>query len=105
MANLRIEHPLGAMNQSEAKDRLTAMGEYFTNKHGIQVTWSGDSATVKGKYLVVTIDGGLRLEGGKAVFEGKDPGLLWRGKAKEYIAGKIEKYLDPTITLEELPRR
>ena len=105
MANLRIEHPLGTMSQAEAKDRLTAMGEYFTNKHGIQVTWTGDNATVKGKYLVVTIDGGLRFEGGKAVFEGKDPGMLWRGKAKDYIAGKIQKYLDRGTKLEDLPRR
>jgi hypothetical protein len=105
MGNLRIEHPLGTMSQAEAKERLMAMGEYFTNKHGIHVTWTGDSATVKGKYLVVTIDGALRFEDGKAVFEGKDPGMLWRGKAREYISGKIQKYLDPRTKLENLPRR
>jgi hypothetical protein len=105
MANLRIEQPLGGMSMEDAKARLTAMGEYFTNKHGIGVTWSGDAATVKGKYLVVTIDGGLRFDGGKVVFEGKDPGLLWRGKAKEYIEGKIRKYLDPRTPLPDLPRR
>ena len=105
MANLRIEHPLGAMSQSEAKARLVAMGEYFTNKHGIQVIWSGDTATVKGKYLVVSIDGGLRFEDGKAIFEGKDPGILWRGKARDYIAGKIQKYLNPATKLDDLPRR
>jgi hypothetical protein len=105
MANLLIEHPLGSMSAADAKARLTAMGEYFTNKHGIAVTWSGDTATVKGKYLVVTIDGGLRFEGGKATFEGKDPGILWRGKARDYIQGKIKKYLDPQTPLADLPRR
>ncbi|HKA87907.1 MAG TPA: polyhydroxyalkanoic acid system family protein [Haliangiales bacterium] len=105
MANLLIEHPLGSMSVAEAKERLTAMGEYFTNKHGINVTWSGDAATVKGKYLVVTIDGGLRFQGGKAIFEGKDPGMLWRGKAREYIQGKIKKYLDAATRVADLPRR
>jgi putative polyhydroxyalkanoic acid system protein len=92
------------MPREEARQRLEALGEYFRNKHGIAVTWSGDSAQVKGKYLVVTVDGGLRLEGERVVFEGKDPGILWRGKAKDYIEGKLDKYLDPTISVDQLPR-
>ncbi len=105
MANLVIEHPLGNMSMADAKERLTAMGEYFSNKHGINVTWTGDIASVKGKYLVVTIDGGLRFQEGKVVFEGKDPGMLWRGKAREYIQGKIKKYLDAGTAVADLPRR
>ncbi len=103
--SLRIERPLGALSRDDAKARLEALGEYFQNKHGLSVTWQGDSAAVSGKYLVVSIDGALRFEGDKVVFEGKDPGMLWRGKAKEYLAGKLEKYLDAARPLADLPRR
>ncbi len=102
--SLRIEHPLGTLDKGEAKTRLEALGDYFQNKHGLKVTWQGESATVQGKYLVVAIDGSLRFEGEKVVFEGKDPGMLWRGKAKEYLAGKLAKYLDPATSVEALPR-
>jgi hypothetical protein len=104
MSNMRVEYPLGSLSPDDAKARLIALGEYLTRKHGIQVTWSGDAATVRGKYLVVTIDGSLRFEGGKAVFDGKDPGLLWRGKARDYLTNKLATYLDPARKLEDLPR-
>ena len=38
-------------------------------------------------------------------FEGKDPGMLWRGKAKDYLAAKLQKYLNPATRLEDLPTR
>lgn len=103
--SLHIERPLGPLSRDDAKARLEALGEYFQNKHGLAVTWQGDRATVRGKYLVVTIDGSLRFEGDKVVFEGQDPGMLWRGKAKEYLAGKLAKYLEPSSPLADLPRR
>jgi hypothetical protein len=104
MGNLRVEYPLGPLSKDDAKVRLSALGDYLAKKHGIQVTWSGDSASVRGKYLVVTIDGSLRFEGDRAVFDGKDPGMLWRGKAKDYLANKLAVYLDPKTKVEDLPR-
>jgi hypothetical protein len=104
MSNLRVEFPLGPLSKEDATARLTALGAYLTSKHGIQVTWNGDSATVRGKYLVVGIEGTLKFEGAKAVFDGKDPGFLWRGKAKDYLANKLSVYLNPATKLEDLPR-
>ena len=101
---LRVEYPLGSISQEDAALRLKAFGEYLQHKHGIQVTWTGDRASVRGKYLVVAIDGVLAFEGGKAVFDGKDPGFLWRGKAKDYLHQKLSLYLDPTRTVDDLPR-
>jgi hypothetical protein len=104
MANMRVEYPLGPLSKDDAKARLTALGEYLSKKHGIQVTWSGDSATVRGKYMVVAIEGSLSFQGDRAVFDGKDPGFLWRGKAKDYLHGKLALYLDPAKKLEDLPK-
>lgn len=105
MSSMRVEYPLGSMSKDEAKARLSALGDYLAAKHGIQVAWNGDSATVHGKYLVVTIEGTLTFSGTTAVFDGKDPGFLWRGKAKDYLQGKLSAYLDPGTKLEELPRK
>lgn len=88
----------------EAKARLQVLGEYLQSKHGIAVNWEGDAANINGRYLVVTIDGTVSVKQGMVSFDGKDPGMLWRSKAKEYLTHKLSKYLDPAISLEMLPR-
>jgi hypothetical protein len=99
---LKYAHGLQA---ADARARLVALGEYLSNKHGLGVTWlNDDEAKVTGKYLVVSIEGMLRLSGDNAEFTGKDPGMLWRGKAREYLLGKLKKYLDPATPVTALPR-
>jgi hypothetical protein len=89
----------------DARARLEVLGEYLNNRHGIRVTWSDDGrARFNGKYMVVKIDGEMRLENGVVKFRGEDPGFLWRKKATEYIQGKLKSYLDPKTTLGDLPR-
>jgi hypothetical protein len=89
---------------TDAKSRLELLGEYLANKHGIKVTWVDDQrAKFSGKYLVVKIDGELTLKNGRAQFKGEDPGFLWRSRAKDYIQGKLAKYLDPAAQPATLP--
>ena len=52
---------------------------------------------------MVRIEGELTLGNGRARFRGEDPGFLWRGRAKEYIHGKLAKYLDPKNPADQLP--
>jgi hypothetical protein len=90
----------------DVRARLHALGDYLANKYGLTVTWIGDNeAKITGRYLVVTIDGTLILAADRVRFNGKDPGLLWRGKAKDYLGGKLARYLDASASLEALPRR
>src|SRR5262245_38810339 len=100
---MEIDFPYELSDQ-DARARLDALSLYLANKHGIIVTWL-DAAKAKftGKYLVVKIEGELTLGGGRAKFRGEDPGFLWRGRAKEYIHGKLAKYLDPKNPLDQLP--
>ncbi len=94
-----------ALAEDDARARLQALGEYLTNRHGIKVTWLDASrAKFSGKYLVVKIEGELSMGPGIAKFRGEDPGFLWRRKAADYIEGKLAKYLDPKVTLADLPR-
>lgn len=100
---LSIRHGL---ELADARARLHALGDYLSNKHGLTINWNGeDEAAVSGSYLVVSIEGSLRLTAKEVSFSGKDPGLLWRGKAKDYLTGKLEKYLNPATPLDSLPRR
>ncbi|MEO8699315.1 MAG: polyhydroxyalkanoic acid system family protein [Kofleriaceae bacterium] len=93
-----------ALSDDEARSRLEILGAYLVNRHGIKVTWLDENrARFSGKYLVVRIDGELTLNSGKGQFKGEDPGFLWRGRAKDYIEGKLSKYLDPKTDPTQLP--
>jgi hypothetical protein len=100
---MEIDFPYELSDQ-EAKGRLDILTQYLHNKHGIVVTWvDAAKARFAGKYLVVKIEGELTLGNGHARFRGEDPGFLWRGRAKEYIHGKLAKYLDPKNPVDQLP--
>lgn len=89
----------------EARARIRALTDYLSNKHGMTVSWlDDDRAQIRGKYTVVSIDAEVTVEAGKVSVRGKDPGMLWRGQAKKYIAGKLERYLDPETATDALPR-
>lgn len=104
MSSLRIDYKHD-LPLDEARQRVRALGEYLSNKHGIGVRWvSDDRAEISGKYLVVSIEGSVKLDASNVLFEGKDPGMLWRGKAKDYLSKKLEKYLNPKTSLADLPR-
>jgi hypothetical protein len=101
---MKIEYP-HRLDEAEAQARLKVLGEYLEKRHGITVSWSEPNrALFNGKYLVVKIRGELLLAPGVVQFIGDDPGLLWRGKATDYIKGKLAKYLDPSVALADLPR-
>jgi hypothetical protein len=90
----------------EARERVRALTDYLSNKHGMQVQWTDDNtARVQGKYTVVAIDAEVKLESGRVKVAGKDPGFMWRLPAKKYIEGKLEQYLDSGKAAGELPRK
>lgn len=92
------------LSDQDARSRLDLLGQYLGNRHGIKVTWLEEGrARFTGKYLVVKIDGELTVKDGLAQFRGEDPGFLWRGRARDYIEGKLAKYLDPKAEPSQLP--
>ncbi len=92
-------------DDNEARERIRALADYMQNRHGMQVDENPDgSLHVRGKYTVVNIDIQVRLAPGCVHVQGKDPGMMLRGTAKKYIAGKLEFYLDPNMPLDQLLR-
>lgn len=93
------------LSDQEARERLDVLGQYLHNKHNIKVTWVDEKkARFSGKYLLVKIEGELTLGNSRALFKGEDPGFLVRARARDYIQGKLAKYLDPKNAVAELPR-
>jgi hypothetical protein len=88
----------------DARARLQVLGEYLKNRHGIVVTWNGDKASFRGKYMVVSIEGEMTLAPGVVHVSARDPGMLWRAKAKSYLQDKLATYLDPNTAVDALPR-
>jgi hypothetical protein len=99
---MKFDYP-HALAKEDALQRLVRLGEYLNHRHGIQVTWSGDRGIFRGKYLVVIIEGELFLGDGVVHVTGKDPGMLWRKRAIDYLKRKLAIYLDPACPVEELP--
>jgi len=89
---------------ADARARLEALGEYLSNKHGIQVTWADGKARFNGRYMVVKIEGEMSLGTGVIHVRGQDPGILWRKRAVSYLEGKLETYLDGRTPIAELSR-
>jgi hypothetical protein len=101
---MRIDysHPFSI---DDARTRLEALGDYLNNRHGIKIGWDDpNTASFNGKYLVVHIEGEMKLGEGMVKLRGKDPGMLWRKKAKKYLERKLSEYLDPAIPIDDLPR-
>jgi len=101
---MEIEYQI-SMELAEARKRIEALGDYLNNRHGIAVRWEGDTAHFHGRYLMIRFEGAMTLDGGVARFRGKDPGMLLRNKARNYIQSKMAMYLNPETPLEELPRQ
>lgn len=101
---MRIDYP-HPFSVDDARTRLEALGDYLNNRHGIKIGWSDpNTASFDGKYLVVRIEGEMQLAEGIVKLRGKDPGMLWRKKAKGYLEKKLREYLDPETSIDDLPR-
>lgn len=99
--NIEMPH---SFDHDEARARIEALGDYFSNKYGVNVDWNGDQASIKAKYMMVKVDGTLDVGADKVDLEGPDPGRLLRKKARNYLEKKLRKYLDPATSVEDLPR-
>lgn len=101
---MEIEHK-HSFTHDEAKARVKALADYLSNKHGMNIAWSGDDRFhLTGKYTVVSLDVTVQVAPDKIQVTGPDPGFMLRGTAKAYIARKVSEYLSPSAPLDALPR-
>jgi hypothetical protein len=97
MLRFEVGHSLP---KDEARRRTEALLRYWSQKYGLQAQWKGDSATLEGKVMGLTLHGALSVSEAKVDGEATDPGLLLRDRARKYLTRKFTAYLaagaDPT---------
>lgn len=89
-------------DDEEGLARLKALADYWRVRHGIEMSWSGPTATVAGKVKGVKFSGTVTVDGGKVRANIKAGFLAEKLGAKKYVVGKISDYLDASKTLEQL---
>jgi hypothetical protein len=99
MINFEVPH---THSREDAKKRVEALLSYWKRKYGVESSWDGFKATMKGKAVGVTIDGNLEVLGNKLAGGAADPGFLIRGQAQKYLTRKFSEYLDASRSLEAL---
>src|SRR4051794_2785586 len=101
---MEIEQP-HSFAPGEARERVRALGDYLSNKHGFKVEWlSEDRLRVSGKYTIVSVEVDVLVEEQRVLLTGKDPGMMLRAAAKKYVGGKLAHYLDPKKKVAKLSR-
>jgi len=93
------------MPMDEAMERLGALSDYWLAKYGVSVTWDGQTGRVMGKVRGVKFDGQIRVEPGRLTADIQAGFLAERLGGKKYVEGKLDDYLNPAHTMEELRAR
>ena len=78
------------------------LADHWGNKYGVRTQWQGESATIAGKAVGLSINAQLSILGDKVSGEATDPGFLFRDKARKYLVEKFSFYLDPQKSLDQL---
>ena len=91
-----------SLGKDEARRRIEALTDYWHNHYGVAVTWTGESAHLKGSVKGLNFDANLVVRDASVDAQGSDPGLLLKVATTTYLKRKLGLYLDPAKTLQDL---
>jgi hypothetical protein len=91
-----------SLPREQARQRVEKLVSYWSAKYGLKAAWSGDSATLSGKAMGISLQARLEVRDGGVEGEATDPGFLLRDRARKYLAQKFGDYLDPSTPLTAL---
>ena len=89
---LRVGHKFST---AEAHIRVQQLLDYWKSRFGVTQTWSGDRVWVTGRIVGVDFHAILEVSDDQVQCESTDPGGMWRNFARDYVAKKLRKYLNP----------
>ena len=95
-----------ALSEDDALARAHALTDYWAKKHGVRVEWRGDGEVrLSGRVMGVKFDGVVHLGGGCIRAEMDAGFLAEKLGGRAYVERKLDDYLDPAKTLDELRAR
>ncbi len=104
MARMELDVP-HTLPHEDALERIKALGEFYHHRHGAQVTWTHHTCTLEARYVGIRLSANCRVDASRVHVDCSDPGFLLRKRGAEYLRKKLERFLDPNIPLETLPRK
>ncbi len=95
-----------ALSEDDALARAHALTDYWAKKHGVKVEWRGDTEVrLSGRVMGVKFDGLVHLGAGSISAEMDAGFLAEKLGGRAYVERKLDDYLDPAKTVEELRAR
>ncbi len=95
-----------ALSEDDALARAHALTDYWAKKHGVKVEWRGDTdVRLSGRVMGVKFDGLVHLGAGSISAEMDAGFLAEKLGGRAYVERKLDDYLDPAKTVEELRAR
>jgi hypothetical protein len=101
---MKLDKPHG-YSQEEAVARIRALTDYWDTKHGTRTVWDGNRAHIKGRVKGISFDGTFSVLDNRLDAEVKVGFLAEKIGGKSYVLRKLDDYLDPNNSLEELRSR
>ncbi len=104
MAAYRDIYPY-EMPREEAVQRVRALTDYWDARYGTRTEWQGHRGRIKGKGLGISFDATFTINSEIMVGEMKVSFLAVKMGGRQYLKRKLDEYLDPGKSLEELQGR
>lgn len=92
-------------DDAEARARLEALADYWSEKHGVHTEWSGARGRLVGRKLGVKYDASFEIGDGAVLVEATFGFLADKLGGPDYVRRKLADYLDPKNSLESLRAR
>ena len=81
--------------RADAKIRVRQLLDYWGSRFGVKSRWTGDHVLLSGRVFGVDFKARLDVDDTCVGGEATDPGGLLRSSARDYVKGKLRKYLNP----------
>ncbi|MCA9671875.1 MAG: polyhydroxyalkanoic acid system family protein [Myxococcales bacterium] len=100
---MKADYP-HSFSAEEALQRIQALTDYWSNRYGVKIGWSGSTANVEGKVKGVSFKGTVRVDETSITADIKVNFLAEKLGGKSYVDRKIKSYLDSGVPVDELDR-
>ncbi len=100
---MKIVHSHG-FDEQEARDRVTALTDYWSTRYAMVGSWQGDRYHIRGKTKGIRFDATFALAPGQVEVAVEVP-FFARRIGRDYVDRKLRDYLDPAHSLEQLRAR